>query len=350
MQLVPGTRLGVYEIVGLLGAGGMGEVYRARDPRLGRDVAIKVLPERLSKDPEALSRFEREARTVAAMSHPNILAIFDIGGEDSISYAVTELLDGETLGRRLERGALPWTRAVELGAAIAEGLCAAHAKGIVHRDLKPDNIFLTADSRVKVLDFGLARWQSAAVATDETTAIGASTQPGTLLGTVGYMSPEQVRGEVAGPSSDIFSFGCVLYEMIAGRRAFLRETAAQTMSAILDTEPLPVADCGHPIPEALEGLIAECLEKSRTERIATMREVAGALKGMSIAAAKSEPVRMTSPGRPSVATLVGLVVLLITAVTAGAFWLYPSSPAGGPTDSIAILPFANDSGNPDVDY
>ena len=207
----------------------MGEVYRARDPRLERDVAIKILPERLSADPQALARFERETKAVAALSHPNILAIFDIGTDRNIRYAVTELLEGETLRRRLDRGALPWRKAVEIAASIADGLAAAHSRGIVHRDLKPENLLLTSDGQVKILDFGLARRVVAAAAPVGTEA-PTQTEAGVVMGTVGYMSPEQVRGGAAEAPSDIFSFGCVLYETIAGRRAFARETAAQTMT------------------------------------------------------------------------------------------------------------------------
>jgi len=220
MPLTAGTRLGPYEILAPLGAGGMGEVYRARDPRLNRDVAIKVLPERLAHDRQALARFESEAKAVAALSHPNILAIFDVGADQGVSYAVTELLEGETLRSCLRRAALPWRKAVEMGIAIADGLAAAHSKGIVHRDLKPENLFLTSDGRVKILDFGLARWMPSK--TSEPAEIPTLTQENMVLGTVGYMSPEQVRGEPADTRSDIFSLGCVLYEMASGRRAFSR--------------------------------------------------------------------------------------------------------------------------------
>jgi serine/threonine protein kinase len=208
-RMNPGTRLGPYEILAPIGAGGMGEVYRARDPRLARDVAIKVLPAEVSKDPLALARFEREAKAVAALSHPNILAIFDVGSEDGVSYVVTELLEGETLRARLHHGAIAWRKTAEIGAALAEGLAAAHSKGITHRDLKPENMFLTSDGRVKILDFGLARFQPTESSDDETAT---QTLAGTIMGTIGYMSPEQVRGTPAGPRSDIFSLGCVLYE------------------------------------------------------------------------------------------------------------------------------------------
>jgi serine/threonine protein kinase len=233
MRFAPGRRIGPYEIVSLLGAGGMGEVYRARDTRLAREVAIKVIPEHLSRIPDTLARFEREAKAVAALSHPNILALYDVGLEQGVSFAVTELLEGETLRERLDSpAALARKTAVEISAAIAEGLAAAHSKGIVHRDLKPENIFLTSDGRVKILDFGLARvipLSQEAESSDRTQTI-----EGMVMGTVGYMSPEQVRGERAAATGDIFAVGCILYEMLSRRRAFARETAAQTMPAILE--------------------------------------------------------------------------------------------------------------------
>src|SRR5260370_193346 len=264
MTLSAGTRLGPYEIVAPLGAGGMGEVYRARDPRLNREVAIKVLPERLAKDPQALARFESEAKAVAALSHPNILPIHDFPNGQGVSYAVTELLEGETLRSNLGRAALPWRKAVEIGASIADGLATAHSKGIIHRDLKPENIFLTSDGRVKILDFGLARWTASP--TSEQAESPTLTQENVILGTAGYMSPEQVRGTPADARSDIFSLGCVLYEMAAGRRAFSRATSAQTMAAILEAQPPELTTTGKQVPAALEKVIAHCLENSPEQR------------------------------------------------------------------------------------
>ena len=232
-MLTASTRLGPYEIVAPLGKGGMGEVYRARDTRLGREVALKVLPQEFANNAEYLSRFEREAKAVAALSHPNILAIHDYGTNGAVTYAVMELLEGETLRSRLTKGSLPWREAVEYGAAIADGLTAAHVKGIVHRDIKPENLFLTLDGRVKILDFGLAAISRFPDSLTETTPyVPAMTEPGMVMGTVGYMSPEQVRGQPADACSDLFSFGCVLYEMVTGKRAFLRESAVETMTAI----------------------------------------------------------------------------------------------------------------------
>ena len=215
MSLQPGATLGSYEIVDSIGASGMGEVYRARDTKLGRDVAIKVLPESFVKDPDRLARFEREARAVAALSHPNILAIYDFGSEDGRVFAVCELLEGETLRERIVQGALPTRKAIEYGVQAARGLAAAHEKGITHRDLKPENLFVTHDGRVKILDFGLAKTEARHTASADSASSAptraAGTEPGVVLGTVGYMSPEQVRGERAGHRSDIFSFGAILY-------------------------------------------------------------------------------------------------------------------------------------------
>src|SRR6516162_3498904 len=244
-MLAVSTRLGPYEIVAPLGAGGMGIVYRARDTRLEREVAVKVLPEEFANDLSRRLRFEREAKAVAALSHPNILAIHDYGTHESITYAVMELLEGEPLRARLTKGPLPWRGAVEVGVAIADGLAAAHGKGIIHRDLKPENIFLTGDGHVKILDFGLARIEASAPAGSETGPyVPALTDPVIVMGTVGYMSPEQLRGEVVDARSDIFSLSCVLYEMVAGRRPFQRRTAADSAAAILHDEPPALSDLG----------------------------------------------------------------------------------------------------------
>src|ERR1700680_4156392 len=237
MVLNSGIKLGPYEIQSPLGAGGMGEVYRARDTRLGRDVAIKVLPAAFSRDQDRLRRFEQEARAAAALNHPNILAVYDIGTYEDSPYLVTELLEGETLGQRIQARPVPARKATEYALQIVRGLAAAHDKGIVHRDLKPDNIFITRDGRVKLLDFGLAKITQAspAFAASETRTI--QSDLGTVLGTIGYMSPEQVRGNPADSRSDLFAFGAVLYEMISGKRAFHGGSSADTMSAILNSDP-----------------------------------------------------------------------------------------------------------------
>jgi eukaryotic-like serine/threonine-protein kinase len=237
MALTFGTRLGPYEIQSPLGAGGMGEVYRARDMRLGRDVAIKVLPAMFSRDPDRLRRFQQEAQAVAALNHPNILAIHDFGEHQGSPYIVTEFLEGETLRGLLEAGAVPVRKATEWAGQIARGLAAAHDKGIVHRDLKPENIFITRDGRVKILDFGLAKLTPEAVTPDAAT-LASHTQPGVVLGTVGYMSPEQVRGQTADHRSDLFNLGAILYEMLSGKRAFRGETSVETMSVV--SRPCPV--------------------------------------------------------------------------------------------------------------
>jgi eukaryotic-like serine/threonine-protein kinase len=276
MPLKEGTRLGGYEVLAPLGAGGMGEVYRARDTKLDREVALKVLPQDLALDSDALARFEREAKAVAALSHPGILAIFDFGRADGLAYAVTELLDGDTLRVKLADGPLPARKAVDYGAQIARALAAAHEKGIVHRDLKPENLFVTRDGRVKVLDFGLARHVPFAAAGGDTRSptVSRHTDPGTVLGTVGYMSPEQVKGKPADHRSDIFSFGAVLYEMVSGRRAFRGDTAVETMNAILK-EDAPDLDQTRPgLPSGIDRIVRHCLEKSPHERFQSARDLA----------------------------------------------------------------------------
>src|SRR3954470_13001034 len=235
MPLTSGKRFGPYEIQSPLGAGGMGEVYRARDTRLGRDVAIKILPESFARESDRLHRFEQEARAVAALNHPNILAIFDTGQNDGSPFLVSELLEGETLRTVLDRGPLPQRKTIEYGVQIAQGLAAAHEKGIVHRDLKPENIFVTRDARIKILDFGLAKLaqKSNAATADGVTLTSSHTAAGVVMGTASYMAPEQVRGELSDARTDIFAFGALLYEMLSGKRAFRRDTPAETMTAVL---------------------------------------------------------------------------------------------------------------------
>ena len=278
MTIAPGTKLGPYEILAHLGSGGMGQVWRARDGRLDRDVAVKLLPPSLAGDPERLQRFALEARAAGQLNHPNVLTVYDIGTEGGTTYLVTELLDGETLRERMSAGALPVRKIVDIAKQIGLGLSAAHGRGIVHRDLKPENVFVTRDGRVKILDFGLARVtiDSSAEASAATTLQG--TTPGMILGTVGYMSPEQVRGQPADARSDLFSFGSVLFEMATGRRAFERATAADTMSAILKEDPPDITLVGAAIPAALDRLIRRCLEKSPDERFQSARDLAFALE------------------------------------------------------------------------
>ncbi|HEY3123940.1 MAG TPA: serine/threonine-protein kinase, partial [Thermoanaerobaculia bacterium] len=254
MTITPGSRLGPYEIVSPLGAGGMGEVYRARDPRLGREVAVKVLPASFSKDPDRLRRFEHEARAAGVLNHPNITAVYDIGSHEGAPYVVSELLEGETLRSRLAAGALAPRKALDYAIQIARGLAAAHEKGIVHRDLKPENLFVTKDGRVKILDFGLAKLKQPETGAEKMTELPtgtAGTEPGVVLGTMGYMSPEQVRGQPADRRSDLFAFGAILYEMLSGQRAFHAATSADTITAILMKEPPDLTQTNKEIPPGL---------------------------------------------------------------------------------------------------
>jgi TolB-like protein/tetratricopeptide (TPR) repeat protein len=346
MAISSGTILGPYEIVGPLGAGGMGEVYRARDERLQRDVAVKVLPAAVAGDPARLGRFEREARALAQLSHPAILSIFDFGKEGEISYAVTELLEGETLRERLGREQLSWRRAVEVATAIADGLASAHAAGIVHRDLKPENIFLTRDGRVKILDFGLARTEPVKPVGPGTLSLTpADTLPGTLLGTVGYMAPEQVRGEPADARSDIFALGCILFEMLTGKRAFGRDTAAETMTAILK-EPVPEMklSAAEVSPE-LDCIIGHCLEKSPAERFQSAGDLAFNLREVAKSEVRAARAVARKRGRPRAAWII-LAALLVLAgavlIWKGGAFLAPRG-ASGPSEGerVAVLPFEN---------
>src|SRR5262249_27210713 len=267
MPLAAGRRVGPYEVVAPVGAGGMGEVYRARDTRLGRFVALKVLPAGHATDRDRLRRFEQEARAVAALSHSNILAIHDVGSEDGQPYVVFELLEGQALRRRLKLGALPPRKAVEHAIQVCRGLSAAHAQGILHRDLKPENLFVTGDGQVKILDFGLAKLiepeDDGGLEEAETRT---ATDSRVLLGTVGYMSPEQVRPLPLDAPSDLFALGPILYEMLSGRRAFEGETSADPLSAILHREPPPLASSAERLPPGLERIVRRCLEKDTEER------------------------------------------------------------------------------------
>jgi serine/threonine protein kinase len=316
MTLSAGTRLGAYEILSPIGAGGMGEVYRARDAKLDRDVAIKVLPASLAADPDALARFEREAKAVAALSHPNILSIFDFGAVDGTAFAAMELLDGETLRAKLAGGPIPQRKAVEYALQIAQGLAAAHDRGIVHRDLKPENVFICRDGRLKILDFGLAK-RVDSVSPDAPTSAptgGGHTDPGTVMGTVSYMSPEQVKGLAVDHRSDLFSFGAVLYEMLAGERAFKRDTAPETLTAILREEPADLSGSNRRVDPALDGLVRHCLEKSPEERFQSARDLAYALSTLSSSASAvsgaTGRVSAATPPRRSFRLAVPLAALV----------------------------------------
>ena len=283
MTIEAGKNLGNYKVLSAIGAGGMGEVYCAHDARLDRKVAIKVLPADFAADGDRLRRFEQEAKATSALNHPNILTVYDIGEHDGSPYIVAELLDGEELRDRLDEGSLPLRKVTEYAQQIVNGLSAAHEKGIVHRDLKPENLFLTKDDRVKILDFGLAKLsEPGAVATgSEDATRKVLTNPGVIMGTVGYMSPEQVRGEKVDHRSDIFSFGAILHEMITGRRAFRRDTMAETMTAILKEEPEELTESNPNINPSLVRIVHRCLEKKPERRFQSTSDLGFALESLS---------------------------------------------------------------------
>jgi len=316
MTLPPGTRLGPYAIVGWIGAGGMGEVYRAHDTRLGRDVAIKVIPAELARDPERIKRFEQEARAAGALNHPNVCTILDIGTHEGAPFVVMELLEGESLRARFAAGPILVRKAVDWAAQAAHGLAAAHEKGIVHRDLKPENLFITKDGRVKVLDFGLAkltRPEVLAPAGEKPISI-AATETGAILGTVGYMAPEQVRGQGADARSDLFALGAILYESLTGRRAFHGASYVETLHAILNEEPSPLSASGREIPPGLDPLVRRCLEKEAAERFQSASDLAFALEAVS-RATEGTPGAMhtaTPSRRPTsrLATIVAAAAVL----------------------------------------
>ncbi len=321
MALTSGTKLGPYEIHSAIGAGGMGEVYRARDARLNRDVAIKILPASFSTDPDRLQRFAQESRAAAALNHPNILSIFDIGEDRGAPYVVSELLEGDTLRDRLRNGALSSRKALDYAQQITRGLAAAHEKGIVHRDLKPENLFITNDGRVKILDFGLAKFtRPEANLSDDAPTVQAATEAGTVMGTAGYMSPEQVRGKAADARSDIFSFGAILYEMLSGKRAFHGDSAADTMSAILKEEPPDLNETNRNISPALDRIVRHCLEKSPAERFQSARDVAFNLEALTDISTTSRGGVKAIPEEKSPRRWLlplGAAVLLLAALAGG---------------------------------
>jgi eukaryotic-like serine/threonine-protein kinase len=356
-MLDSGMQIGPYRILGPLGAGGMGEVYRAHDARLGRDVALKVLPPRFAEDVDRLSRFEREARAVGALAHPNIVVVYDFGTDRGVTFAVTELLEGETLQERLSQSTLPWRKAVELAVAVAEGLAAAHTKGIVHRDIKPGNIFITTEERVKILDFGLAKLfaeGSDPKQADTQSYSPVLTKAGTVLGTVPYMSPEQLRGQPVDARSDIFSLGCTLYEMVAGRRPFTGRTDADTRDAILHNDPADLTDSGKEAPVELERLIRRCLEKNPNARFQSARDLAFALTDITT---RSKETKAATARSYWVLGLAAAAVVL--AVGLGiSLWSRnsPSTPIdlgkSAPAEpvAVAVLPFLNATKDPEADY
>jgi serine/threonine protein kinase len=350
MSIQPGTSLGPYEIVGSIGAGGMGEVYRARDSRLNRDVAIKILPRSFASDPDRRARFEREAQAIASLSHPNILAIFDTGIHDGELFIVMELLEGDTL--RAQVGSLSVRKAVDIGVQVARGLTAAHDKGLVHRDLKPENIFLLADGQVKILDFGLARQTTVSANTAVTSAATAAgmTDPGVAVGTAGYMSPEQVRGADVDHRTDIFAFGSVLYEMLSGKRAFERDTGAETMTAILKDEPLELAGSGLQISPQLDRIVRRCLEKQPRLRFQSAADLGFALEAAStpsgsgitmavpaVAVASPAPARKAPVWIAAATFVIGFALAVV-------LFILSSGPAKPDVSAFRFTPFSFEAG------
>jgi hypothetical protein len=339
MGLAAGARLGQYEIVAPLGSGGMGEVYRARDPRLDREVALKVLPAALRDERDRLQRFETEARAAGALNHPNVLAVYDVGEHEGAPYLVTELLEGATVRERLAAGRVPPRKALDWAAQIARGLGAAHAKGIVHRDLKPENLFVTKDGRVKILDFGLAKALGGEISATESTL--AETVPGAVLGTAGYMAPEQVRGKPADARADIFAFGAVLYELLAGKRAFEGDSYVERGHAILTKDPPPLAESGVTVPAAVERVIQRCLEKAPDDRFQSARDLGFALEALSDTSASGTRGAPVPGPRRRVARVAGLAALLVVFGVGSALlgrWQGRRPRAGAPASQPAAAP------------
>ncbi len=337
MTLSAGSRLGPYEILGPIGAGGMGEVYRAKDPRLGRDVAIKVLPASFSADADRLRRFEQEAKAAGLLNHPNITIVYDIGSHDGAPYVVQELLEGETLRAELAGGRFSSRKAIEYALQIANGLAAAHDKGIVHRDLKPENLFVTREGRVKILDFGLAKLTQTETGSGPQTNLPtatAGTEPGVVMGTLGYMSPEQIKGKPADPRSDIFAFGAILYEMLSGKRAFHADSAGETMAAILKEDPPDLSVTNQSISPGLERVVRHCIEKNPERRFQSAHDLAFDLEALSgtsgTAAAAAMPVLRSR--RRRMFALGGVAALLLAGAT---FWAGRRTSTGANTAPVA---------------
>ena len=370
MALESGARLGPYEIQSLLGAGGMGEVYRGRDTRLGREVALKVISAARVQDPALRGRFELEARAASSLNHPSIVTIYDVGETDGVSWIAMEWVDGHTLREALAGGPLSLREALPIAARVADGLAAAHAKGIVHRDLKPENVMVTADGHAKILDFGLARLGAGEQTPGADSQVqtleqrDGLTRAGTILGTVGYMSPEQAAGRTVTSSSDQFSFGLILYEMLSGRRAFALPTAVETLAAIIRDQPPPLASVRPGLPAALLRVVATCLEKAPERRFASTRDLAFALASIATTSAvdaaaypASAPTGATAVltptparrARPFARTAVVAAALAVLALAVGVrAWLRLQRTT--PVESLAILPFENAGKDPDADY
>jgi eukaryotic-like serine/threonine-protein kinase len=352
VTLTSGTKVGDYEVKSLLGSGGMGEVYRARDSRLGRDVAIKVLPSFFSADSERLRRFEQEARAAAALSHPNILAVHQMGTYEGAPYLVSELLEGETLREQIKRGHLAVRKAIDYGVQIARGLAAANEKGIVHRDLKPENLFVTKDGRLKILDFGLAKLtqpQSSSERSALTQTEG--TEAGVVMGTVGYMSPEQVRGQSADHRADIFAFGAILYEMLTGKRAFQKPTSPETMTAILNEDPPGISQVIPNVAPALQRVVHRCLEKNPEQRFQSASDLAFALDALSESGVSSHSAAAASAGtdgRKRWKIIVPAAVALL-ALSIGGYFYFHRTPKLTDKDTIVLADFANSTGDPVFD-
>jgi serine/threonine protein kinase len=359
MTLQPGTRLGSYEVTSLLGSGGMGEVYRAKDLKLGRDVAVKVLREELASDPERLRRFEQEARSASALNHPNIITIHDIGKHEATPYIAMEYVEGKTLREMLAEGPLPTKKLLQLATQIAEGLAKAHAAGIVHRDLKPENLMVTSDGYVKILDFGLAKLIPQAGADSEAATITKEgTIAGAVMGTASYMSPEQAKGRPVDFRSDQFSFGAIVYEMITGKRAFQRESIVQTLSAIIEQEPESIVGIQSATPTHLRIIVERCLAKNPEGRYDSSRDLARDVKSIEIAATPSERVeprvvekRRVWLGVPAVGAILvaGFALLLVSKVGSLREWLLFTTPSRS-IESIAVLPLENLSEDPEQEY
>ncbi len=341
MTLSAGSRLGPYEVLAPIGAGGMGEVYRARDERLKRDVAIKVLPPSFSSDADRLRRFELEAQAAGGLNHPNITAVYDIGTHEGAPYVVQELLEGETLRAELAGGRFAPRKAIEYALQIAHGLAAAHGKGIVHRDLKPENVFVTKDGRVKILDFGLAKltqMDAGSGAHSNLPTATAGTEPGMVMGTLGYMSPEQIKGRPADPRSDIFSFGAILYEMLSGKRAFHADSAGETMAAILKEDPPDLSVTNQNINPGLERVVRHCIEKNPERRFHSAHDLAFDLEALSGASVTSGPAVSTAPRRRPKWTRVVAGLALLLGVGLASFFAGRRAGSAGRTNDVTFKP------------